>query len=263
MSELKTYFRYCKYLLIILLMSNIYSCKMHDKLVYFNNKTNADTLQASSNFTFKSGDIISIHVSSLDMEAVKPFNADFGIKASPDGYTSGNAAREGFLINNNGEINFPVLGKLKIGSLSREDAENLLINRLKEYVDDPIVNIRVLNFKVSVLGSVTHPGTFTVPNERISIFEALGLAGDLKITGVRKNVTIIREENGIKRELVLDLTSASVFTSSGYYLQQNDIVYVEPNGSERFSSSLFKSTGTLIFSVLSVIVSTYLLIVSN
>lgn len=249
--------------MILLILSVSFSCKLREKLVYFNQSSEKDSIQSTYHFKFKPGDIVNIKVSSLDMDAVKPFNVDYGIRASPDGYTTGSSAREGFLIDESGTINFPVLGKVKIGGLNRDEAEEILTTRLKEFIDQPILNIHVMNFKISVLGSVGQPGTFTVPNERITVFEALGLAGDLKITGNRKNVVVIREKEGKKTQINLDLTSTAIFNSEAYYLEQNDIVYAEPNKAERYTSTLFKSTGGLLFSILSVILTTYLLIIAK
>lgn len=239
-------------------MLGLHSCKTRENLVYFQHSDQSDTTKHSNfTFIFKPGDIVSINVSSIDAEAVKPFNTDYGLKAGPDGYTTGNAARDGYLLDASGAINFPVLGAVKLGGLSRNDAIDTLVNRLKVYVDDPIVNLRVTNFKVTVLGSVSHPGTFTVPNERITIFEAFGLSEDLKITGKRQNVVVIRENNGIKKEIRLDLTSQEVFNSPAYYLQQNDIVYVEPNPAERYSSSFFKTSSSVILSAVSIMFTSY------
>lgn len=230
------------------------SCKTRQKLVYFNSNTKTDTsqiIQASTfDFKFKTDDIVSIQVSGTDPELLKPFMMNSSQGNNQDGYETGNASKDGYLIDQNGEINFPVIGKIKIGGLSRIQAIDLMTLKLKEYVNDPIVNLRVTNFKITVLGSVQHPGTFMIPNERITILEALGLCEDTKITGVRKNVLIVRETQNVKQEIRLDLTSKDIFSSPAYYLQQNDVVYVEPNNLERFSSTILKSsTGVVVSSV--------------
>lgn len=210
----------------------------------------------SFKFRFKKGDIIAINVSSIDAETAKPFNLEQTTRNTSEGYQSGFSVRDGYLIDDNGEINFPVIGKIKLVDLDRIDANNLMVSLLKEYIKEPIVNIRLSNFKITVLGSVTHAGTFNIPNERVTIFEALGLANDLKITGVRKNVLVVRDENGVKKEIRLDITSKQVYSSEAYYLEQNDIVYVEPNLNERFSSTIFKSSGIIIVSIGSIFLTT-------
>lgn len=230
------------------------SCKTRQNLVYFhsgNEKDSTESIKASVfEFKFKTDDIVAIQVSGSDPELLKPFLMNSSMSNNQDGYETGNASKDGYLIDQNGEINFPVIGKIKFGGLTRIQAIDLLTLKLKDYVNDPIVNIRVTNFKITVLGSVQHPGTFMIPNERITILEALGLCEDTKITGVRKNVLIIRENQNGKQEIRLDLTSKDIFNSPAYYLQQNDVVYIEPNNLERFSSTILKSsTGVVVSSV--------------
>lgn len=228
------------------------SCQTRQKLVYFQNNGTKDSSLISADYIFKykQNDIVSIVVSSSEPDLVKPFNMNIVSSNSPDGYSTGNASRDGYLIDQNGEISFPVIGKIKIGGLDRIQAMELLETKLKQYVNDPIVNIRVTNFKITVLGSVQKPGTFNIPNERITILEALGLSEDTKITGVRKNILVIRENSNKKEEIRLDLRSKDIFHSPAYYLQQNDVVYVEPNRLERYGSTIFKSsTGMFISSV--------------
>ena len=141
------------------------------------------------------------------------------------------------------------------------DATVLLKEKLSAYINNPVVNIQILNFKVTVLGEVNTPGTFKIPNERITILEALGLAGDLKITGVRKNVLVIRDNNGEKEEFRVNLTDRELFNSPIYYLQQNDVVYVEPNAASRSNSTIWKTTGGVFISLTSLIITTIVLIV--
>ena len=119
-----------------------------------------------------------------------------------------------------------------------------------------MVNVQILNYKVTVLGDVLRPGTFKIPNERITILEAIGLAGDLNITGNRKNVKIVRDENGKKSEYLLDLTSSSIFYSPAYYLQQNDVVYVEPNTAARNNSTVWKTSGSIFISTVALVITT-------
>jgi polysaccharide export outer membrane protein len=141
------------------------------------------------------------------------------------------------------------LGTIKIGDLSRKEATDMLKEKISEYVTDPIVNIRLVNFTVTVLGEVNRPGAYTIQDERISISEALGLAGDLTIYGKRDNVFLIREVNGLKKYAKYDLTSINVVNSPVYYLTQNDVIYVEPNNTRVRQSVYNQSNGIIISAI--------------
>ena len=154
-----------------------------------------------------------------------------------------------YLVDLNGFIEFPVLGNIKLGGLTRSQATQLLKTKLTDYIKDPIVNIRLANFTVTVLGEVNNPGTFTVEDERISLIEAIGLAGDLTIYGKRENVFLIREDNGVKRFTKFDLTSIKVVNSPNYYLTQNDVIYIEPNKAKIRSSSYNQNNVIIISAV--------------
>ena len=154
-----------------------------------------------------------------------------------------------YLIDNNGHIEFPVLGTIKIGGLTRIEATAMMKERLTEYIKDPIVNIRIANFTITVIGDVNRPGTYTIQDERVTLPEALGLAGDLTNTATRTNLFLIRETNGKKRFAKLDLTSINIVNSPLYYLAQNDVLYVEPNNAKIRSSNYNPNTGIIISAV--------------
>ena len=137
----------------------------------------------------------------------------------------------GYLVDESGYINFPELGKIRVAGLTKGELTNLLQNRIAQFITNPVVNIRLLNYKISVLGEVARPGSYAVDNERISLPDALAKAGDMTIYGSRRNVLVCRVENGEKKFYQVDMTSPRVFFSEAYYLQQNDIVYVQPNKS--------------------------------
>ncbi|MAB57231.1 MAG: hypothetical protein CL524_06730 [Aequorivita sp.] len=139
-------------------------------------------------------------------------------------------------------MDFPVLGNIKVAGLTRTELSDMLTQRISEYVKDPIVTIRILNFKVSLLGEVNRPGTYNFEGERLSLPAALGLAGDLTLYGRRDNVLVIRDDGKTKNYKYLDLRSADVLNSEYYYLQQNDVVYVEPNRAQVQSSSFNRNT---------------------
>lgn len=231
------------------------SCVSRKEIVYFQNGTvNQENVSNSYKTILKPDDLLQITVSATNLEAVKPFNLPVVTYSVSTDRAVGNPIQQSYLVDNNGEINFPILGKLKIAGLTRDEAILFIENKLSpDYVKNPTVTIRINNYKVTVLGDVQKPGTYNIPNERITVLEALGLAGDLKITANRKDVMVIREEKGKKMQYKIDLLSNNVFTSPVYYLQQNDVVYVEPNKAASQDASYNRNTG-LIVSIASVII---------
>jgi polysaccharide export outer membrane protein len=268
-AALKT--KYCmKYRFFILFLLGLFilaapSCKTKEKLVYFQNG-NLDSLgKVTSTFnpTFQTDDFLSIVVTAQEPESVIPFNLipTLTLNSSNNGYATGVPASNGYLIDNAGNIQFPILGTLHLGGLNRQDAVELIQDKLKDYLKGPGVQIQILNYKITVLGDVKTPGTYKIPNERITLLEALGLSGDLNMTGLRNNILVIREENGQKKEYRVDITNKDFFASPVYYLHQNDVVYVEPNSTARTTSTLWRTTGTIFISLSSLIISTIILIV--
>ncbi|UII76114.1 polysaccharide biosynthesis/export family protein [Flagellimonas sp. HMM57] len=209
------------------------SCASKQDIVYFQDATNFETLINDNNFspTFKVDDLISIHVSTLNPEASAPFNLVVGVSddVGANNNAGGGGSQVSYLVDKDGNIDFPVLGKVKVEGLSQEDLRVKLRSLLSDYLKDPIINIRILNFTVTILGEVNRPGTYPVIGEQITILEALGLAGDLNIRGMRKNILVIRDFDGTKVYNRIDLTSKEAMKSPVYYLTQNDVVYVEPN----------------------------------
>lgn len=134
-----------------------------------------------------------------------------------------------YLVDKEGYINFPVIGKIKVDGLTKQELSSLLQDKISKYVKDPLVNVQITNFKVMVMGEVTRPGGLSVKNDRITILDAIGYSGDLTINADRKNILVIRDNNGQKEFGRLDITQPDIFASPYFYLQQNDVVYVEPN----------------------------------
>ena len=236
------------------------SCASRKDVVYFQDVGNFETLVNNNTFVskFKVDDLVSIHVSSLNPEASAAFNLFRG--SSEGGFR---AEQIDYLVDQAGEIDFPVVGKLKIEGLSPDEVRILLRNELSDYLKDPIINIRLRNFTVTVLGEVLRPGTYPVNGEQITILEALGLAGDLTLRGVRNNVLVIRDFNGTKVYSRVDLTSKDIIKSPVFYLTQNDVVIVEPNKSGIKETSL-DGRATIYLSIASVLItSTVILITRN
>ena len=253
----KTYLKLILYTFFVAVL--LQSCASKRDVVYIQDADNFETIVDNNSFTtkFKVDDLVNIFVSTLNPEASAPFNL---FRGAPEGGIR--AEQVDYLIDREGEIDFPVIGKIKIAGLSAQETRVLLKEKLAEYLIDPIINIRLTNFEISVLGEVNRPGTYPVNGERITIFEALGLAGDLTIKGKRDNILVLREFDGVKVYHRIDLRSTETFNSPVYYLTQNDVVYVEPNRSAITSSSL-DSRATIAVSIASVLITSAVLIITR
>ena len=184
-------------------------------------------------------DLLAIMVNSRDPELALPFNMPM-VSYQLGSNTGGQQRVLGYLVDTNGNIDFPILGEIHVEGLTRMQLTELIKNKLIEgdLIKDPIVTVQFLNFKISVMGEVGRPGSVTISGDRITLLEALSMAGDLTIYGRRDRVGVIRENNGKRTILFHDLRSADIFNSPCYYLQQNDIVYVEPNKAKSGQSSI-------------------------
>ena len=243
------------FLMSLTLVFLLSSCVSNKKIAYFQfDEIDQQNVSNVYKTVFKPDDLLQITISADNIEAVKPFNLPAVSYAVSTNSVVGQAKQLTYLIDSNGEIDFPIFGKLKIGGLTREETIRMLKAKLSpDYVKNPTVNIRISNFKITVEGDVKKPGTFNISNERVTILDAIGLAGDLNISGKRENVLVIREEGKVKKEYRVNLLSKKTYTSPVFYLQQNDIVYVKHNyariqsASSNTNTSLFISiTGTLI-----------------
>ncbi len=250
---------YVRSVVILLGIIFITSCASRKDVVYFQDTGNFETMVNNNTFVskFKADDLVSIHVSSLNPEASSPFNLFRGVAGS-----GGQPAQVNYLVDQAGEIDFPVIGKLKIDGLSPDELRVLLRDKLSDYLKDPIINIRLLNFTVTILGEVSTPGTYPVGGEQITILEALGFAGDLTNRGIRENVLVIRDFNGTKVYTRIDLTTKNMMKSPVYYLTQNDVVYVEPNKSAIRSSTINTNTSVAI-SIASILITSSILLITR
>lgn len=241
-------------------------CANRKNMVYFQ-KGEFDSIVKSAELyemKFRKGDFLQINVSGATPEAVAIFNPIQTVTREnfSGAYATDNPQTVGYIVDNNGDINFPVLGKIAVVGKTKLELEKDLLAELEGHIEMPVLNIRLRNFKVSVLGDVARPGTFTISSERVTLPEVLGIAGDLNITGKRKNVLVIRETDGIKKQYRIDLTKNEVFNSPVYYLQQNDVVYVEPNQA-KMNTSKFSPVYSILISVSSLIITTVVLITNN
>lgn len=220
--------------LLFVVVVALQSCGSRREIVYANNIQNKTYEEATKyEAVLQPDDLLSIQVLGESLEATLPFNL-------PEMGQNDSEYRNirTYLIDNEGYIEFPVLGRLKLSGLTRSEAKNKLAAAISEYVVKPTINFRIVNFKISVLGEVVRPGTYQTQGERVTLLEALGLAGDLTIYGRRDNVLLIRETEGKKTHTRIDLADASFIDSEFYYLRQNDVVYVEPNNTKIHSSTI-------------------------
>lgn len=212
---------------------------------------------ASTAVIIKPNDNLFIKVSAINAEAAEIFNL-----IPPSVLSNTNSlSYQGYLVDEDGYINFPLIGAIKVAGLTKKDATELISSKVSNYISDPVVNIRFLNYKITVLGEVTNPGTYTISDEKISIFEAIGLAKDLTIYGKRENVIVYRNNNGKRESAQLNLNSAEIINSPYFYLQQNDVVYVEPNKAKS-GSSTYSQNLPLIISAISTAITAAALIVN-
>ncbi len=241
-------------LIALTLLIGFTSCVSKKSISYFQNDKEV-TYKNLTKFElkFKKDDLLLINVLSEDLEAVKSFNLPSVSYDVVSNSVSGMPKQQNYLIDQNGEIIFPVLGKLKVEGLTRIETIELITKKLKPFVKDVTVNIQIQNFKVNVLGDVRSPGMFLVQNERITVLDAIALAGDLNISGERI-IEVKRETNKGVTTGVIDLKSNKLYMSPFYYLQQNDVVYVNPNKAKIQSASYNQNTG-LFISITSVLIS--------
>lgn len=251
------------FLSITLLSISLTSCKIRERLVYLH-KPVSDTTQVVKNTyspILRVDDQLSIMVGGTDQEALAPFQ--FYSSSNGSGAGQQNMQMMGginYLIDINGNINFPVLGFVHLAGKTRLEAVMFLQEQLAQYVDNPVVNIEIKNFKFTVLGQVKAPGIHTVSTERLTILEAIGKAGDLQITGLRNNVLVVREMNGQRIEYRLDLTNKNIYNSPAFYICQNDVIYVEPNFSANFQGTNFQTYTQLGTTFISIFLSVFTLI---
>ena len=256
-----------KLICVILLSFLLAACQSYKKVPYLqdveavNQATQQETLYDAK---IMPKDLLTIVVSCTSPELAAPFNLTI---ASPSNlsiqYTTTQPVLQQYLVDNEGKISFPVLGALTVGGLTKKQAEQLIVDKLKPYMkENPIVTVRMVNYKISVIGEVARPGTFTISNEKVNLLEALAMAGDMTVYVLRDNVKLIREDaNGKQQIVTLDLNNAETILSPYYWLQQNDIVYITPNKAKARNSDVGNST-SLWFSATSILVSVVSLLVN-
>lgn len=249
----------------ILLLGVLSSCTSQKKMAYVREITAASadtvnqTFHAQREAHIICGDALTITVNALDLEAVETFNMPLyspGQVGTDRMYSS--YQLQYYLVDKDGCIMFPTLGKIHVEGMTVSQLRDTLVFEISKSVNDPIVNVHFANFQITVLGEVTRPGRYSVANERVTILDALGLAGDMTPYGKRDNILVARETNGKMQFERLNINNAGIFSSPFFYLQQNDVVYVEPNGQRAVNSqniSLYLSMITTLGSMATVIIS--------
>lgn len=250
-----------KNILLVVAIVFCFSCTKRN-LVYFSDldpvKGDSFTITSKSEPRIQADDLLSITVTSLNAESNMLFNAGVLIPAEGSNTTISAPINESYLVDKDGFINYPVIGQIKLEGFTKQEAIIRMSELLVEYVKDPIINIRFMNFKVTVIGEVQQPNSFVIPTEKITVLEALGLAGDMTAYGKRENVLIIREKDGIRTANRLNLNNKEVLNSDFFYLQQNDIVYVEPYKTKAIQADNNPRTFAIISSALTLAVIMFL-----
>lgn len=260
------YFFLIKKAVPILFVFLLFSCAQRKDYVYYQNIDGLANAEKANSYEIKiqPDDLLTIIVSADDPETALPFNLSIiSLNSSSNSVLArGQETIQSYLVDANGAIDFPVIGKLKVSGLSRAELLQLLKEKIGKYIKNPIINIRIMNFKVSVQGEVTIPGTFSISSDRVTLIEALSLAKDLTIYGRRDNILIIREINGVKSYNRVDITKADFINSPFYYLAQNDVVYVEPNKT-RINGAAVGANTNVIISITSLVITLITLIITT
>jgi polysaccharide export outer membrane protein len=238
-----------KHLLAAVLLFWVSACGLKKKFTYFyNDKGSPQELYQEA--VINPGDRLEVKIAGLNPESALPFYyfSGSGSQASNNQTSPPNV----FPVGPEGEIHIPVLGKVSVAGLKLKEAESAITSKLENLIRVPVVQVRIYNFMVTVLGEVKSPGYLQIPNNKINILEILAMAGDITANGNRREVIVIRKSGETENQYTIDLTSNTLFSSPGYHIRQNDIVYVRPNASGILQPTLFRSTGPIALSMLSI-----------
>lgn len=244
----QTYFRP---IILIFLSFFVFSCASKKDVTYYQDIDQLSKLEnpASYETRLQPDDLLMIVVMAENPEVAAPFNLPSVVLQSTTEIENQQVRMNSYLIDSKGFIQFPILGAIQLGGLTRTEAVDKMIKALEKYISKPSINLRILNYKITVQGEVVQPGIHTITSERITLAEALSLSGDLTVYGKRDNILVIREENGKKQAARVDITKADFFNSPFYYLKQNDVVYVEPNKTKVNSSVVGPNTAIVLSSI--------------
>lgn len=255
----------CTFLLMAIIVFAT-SCATNKKITYF--KDVPDSLYTSAahitglNFSdplIQPNDILQISILTLDPAVNNVLTTTntttYAVQAASGGVSPTATSVSGFLVDRNGEVELPIIGKVKVGGLTTASARDTIHGKVASFYKGPVVNVRFANFNITVLGEVARPATYVVPSEKVSILDAIGMAGDLTIFGRRENVLLVRDSAGVKQMVRFNLNSSETFKSPYFYLRQGDMVYIEPNKSKVASTDAIRTRNiTIAASVLTVLI---------
>jgi polysaccharide biosynthesis/export protein len=252
--------KFSRFFLSVILTSFLFSCVDTRKTTYFNDVADTVIIPSDSDRVspvVQKNDILNISITSLNIEASAPFNLTSNSPNSISTVSSAGSSQTGtgYLVNSDGYIQMPMLGDIKVAGFTTKELKGVISNLLveKKLLKDPIVIIRHLNYEITVIGEVGRPGVINVPSEKISLLKAIGLAGDISIYGRKDNVLLIREVNGKRTVKRINLESAAFLTSPNYYLQPNDVVYVEANKNKVSNASAVRQALPVVLSGISIV----------
>ena len=246
-----------KFLSAVILLV-VASCVPKKSVIYLQGQQNQSNVSSNYEPLIQQDDMLYIYVSSTVSEVAVPFNIDSQTVGNSGG--SFDSQKQSYLVDNAGNIEFPILGTISVSGYSLNKLKEILKEKLVVYIKDPVINIRLLNFKVTVLGEVAMPGVKTVTSQRMTVFEAIAAAGDLTAFGKRQNILLIREYQGVKTFNRIDITKADFVNSPFYYLDQNDVIYIEPRQSKIDSAAIGPNV-TAIISILGFVLTTSLILI--
>lgn len=232
MKTIRTVFNNLQFLLLASFALVQSSCVSYEEIINFTEgpefSTNPQDILNQQIIKIQPDDILAITVQTLDINAAAPFNGGIESTSLKAASRSADDSFKGYLVDRNGTIDFPVLGKIEVGGLTIEAAKEVLIKELQRYLKEPpIVNMRIDNFKITILGEVNRPSSYLIDGEKITILEAIGLGGDLTNYGDRADILIMREENNQRVFGSINLKDRNIFQSPFFYLKQNDFIYVK------------------------------------
>lgn len=236
---------------VLLLFTSLWSCTSSSNIVYFQDIDTVKEIDNEAAYITRimKDDLLQIIVSGPDKSVVQPFNLTLNESNNIQGSIEGSVIA--YLVDAEGYIDFPILGRIYVEGMTRMELISYLTTRIKEYVKEPVVVVNFKNYKITILGDVAKPGSYRIDSERTTLLQALGLAGDLTITAKRKNVLLIRDIDGVQTPIRIDLTSKYITSSPYFYLHQNDVLYVEPSSKRIAQGTIATSVWSLLFSVLS------------
>lgn len=251
------------YYFIVLIITLLFSsCVPKQQILYLQGSQNSGNTSTNYEPLIQKDDLLFINISSSEAEAVAPFNLDSQSKDISSSTSGFSTQKQTYLVDNVGNIEFPVIGTLNAAGYSINEFRDLLKTKLKNFVTDAVINIRIVNFKVTVTGEVGQPGVVSTGSQRFTLFDALAMSGDLTLYGRRDNILIVRDFQGIKTYNRVDITKADFVNSPFYYLDQNDLIYVEPRKA-KIDSTAIGANIPFIVSIVGILLTTTLILTTK